>query len=165
MRNLLAAISVALIVGIALAASSASALVKPRVFTLLEADGPNEAIPLGDFTFDRAPVGGDQFVARNPLYRWTGTRGVRVGHDLVLFTFMTGFGEKFTHSATVLFQAQVYLPDGTLFVEGYASLPAGERPGRFKLPVVGGTGVYGNARGYLKVRAGRRTLLEFHLMA
>jgi hypothetical protein len=30
--------------------------------------------------------------------------------------------------------------------------------------VVGGTGVYDNARGYVRVRdSGRRTLLEFHL--
>ena len=56
----------------------------------------------------------------------------------------------------------MYLPDGTTFVEGYASLPP-DGPVTLVLPVVGGTGIYANARGYVKVRAARRTLLEFHL--
>ena len=158
-KQLLVVIVSALAVSVALA-SSASALVKPRDFTLLEIDGPQK--PLGDFNFDRPPVGGDRFVATNQLYRWTGKRGIRVGYDRVLFTFITGFGERFSHRAIILFDAQVYLPDGTVFVEGYGGLrPDG--PGTLELPVVGGTGVYSNARGFVKVLAGRRTLLEFHL--
>ena len=152
----------AIAVFVAVGASSASALVKPRVFTLLEVEGPQT--PLGDFNFDQAPVGGDQIIASNTLFRWTGKRGIRVGHDRVLFTFVTGFGPNFSHRATVLFQAQVYLPDGSIFVEGYGSVsPNG--PARLELPIVGGTRIYSNARGYVKVRdiSGGRTLLDFHV--
>jgi hypothetical protein len=36
-------------------------------------------------------------------------------------------------------------------------------PATLVLPVLGGTKNYANARGFVKVLAGRRTLLEFHL--
>jgi hypothetical protein len=162
MRKYLFVLFAALAAFVAFGASSAPALVKPRVFTLLEVEGPQK--PLGDFDFNRAPVGGDQFIASNTLYRWTGKKGIRVGRDRVLFTFVTGFGANFSHRATLLFQAQVYLPDGSIYVEGYGSLsPNG--PTKLELPIVGGTRIYANARGYVKVRdiSGGRTLLEFHV--
>ena len=76
-KHVLAVIVVAFAVSIAVGASSASALVKPREFTLLEVEIPQR--PLGDFDFNRPPVGGDQVIATNTLYRWTGKRGIRVG--------------------------------------------------------------------------------------
>ena len=159
-KHLLAVIVVVVAVSIAVGATSASALVKPREFTLLEVEGP-QAPSFGD-PGDRPPRAGDRFQTVNRLYRWTGKRGIQVGRDRVLFTFMTGFGPTFSHRAIVLIQAQAYLPDGSIFVEGYAALnPDG--PGTFVLPVVGGTKNYANARGFLKVRAARRTLLEFHV--
>jgi hypothetical protein len=161
MRNhLLAVIVVAVGVFIAVGASSASALVKPREFTLLEVEGP-QAPSFGD-PGNRPPRAGDRFQTVNRLYRWTGKRGIRVGRDRVLFTFMTGFGPNFSHKAIVLIQAQAYLPDGSIFLEGYASLTP-DGPSTLLLPVLGGTKNYANARGFLKVLAGRRTLLEFHL--
>jgi hypothetical protein len=157
-----------LAVSVALSPRAASALKKPRTFSLLEVS--RTEAPLGDFAFDRAPVRGDQFTGTSDLYRWAGARskGTRVGRDRVLLTFMTGFGTNFTHRATVLVNAQVYLPDGTLMIEGYATLrPDG--PNKFKLPVVGGTGVYDNARGYIAVRdlgdgTTGRTKIDFHLL-
>jgi hypothetical protein len=161
-KYLFTAVLAAIAVFVAVGASSASALVKPRVFTLLEVEGPQT--PLGDFNFDQAPVGGDQIFASNTLFHWNGKRGIRVGHDRVLFTFVTGFGPNVSHRATVLFQAQVYLPDGSIFVEGYGSISP-DGPVRLDLPVVGGTRIYSNARGYVKVRdiSGGRTLLNFHV--
>jgi hypothetical protein len=159
-KHLLAVIVVVVGVAIAVGASSASALVKPREFTLLEVEGP-QAPSFGD-PGDRPPRAGDRFQTTNQLYRWTGKKGIRVGRDRVLFTFMTGFGPNFSHKAIVLIQAQVYLPDGSIFIEGYASLTP-DGPATFVLPVVGGTATYANARGFVKVRAERRTLLEFHL--
>ena len=161
-KYLFAVVFAALAVVVSVGASSAPALVKPRVFTLLEVEGPQQ--PLGDFDFNQAPVAGDRFIASNTLYRWTGRKGIRVGRDRVLFTFMTGFGANFSHRATLLFQAQAYLPDGTIFVEGYGSL-APDGPTKLELPVVGGTRIYANARGYVKVHdiSGGRTLLEFHV--
>ena len=77
-------------------------------------------------------------------------KGTRVGHSGV-GTFVTGFGAKYTRRAIVLLQAQLYLPDGTLLIQGYGDLqPNGSS--RFTLPVTGGTGVYADARGSISVR-------------
>ena len=161
-RYLSTAVLVAIAIVVAVGASSASALVKPRVFTLLEVEGAQT--PLGTFNFDQAPVGGDQIIAKNTLFRWNGKKGIRVGHDRVLFTFVTGFGPNFSHRATVLFQAQVYLPDGSIFAEGYGSISP-DGPVKLELPIIGGTRIYSNARGYVKVGdiSGGRTLLTFHI--
>jgi hypothetical protein len=162
------ALGAALAVSVALWAPAASALKAPRTFSLLEVDA-TEA-PLGDFTFDRAPVGGDQFTETNVLYRWAGAKGKgpRVGHDRVLLTFVTGFGANFTHRAIILAQGQLYLPDGTVMAEGYGNIPA-DGPHKFTLPIVGGTGVYANARGYMTTQGvgdgtTDRTKLELHLL-
>ena len=153
---------------LALWAASASALNSPRVFSLLDAP-PQTDQPMGDFSFNRAPVGGDQFAFTHTLYKWAGTKkGARVGHLQVIGTFVTGLGPKFSHPATVLIDAQAYLPGGTVMVVGYGKLvPDG--PSRLTLPVVGGTGIYDNVRGYVKVRdLGNgnisKTNIEFHLL-
>jgi hypothetical protein len=160
-KQLLFIVFLAVVTCVAVMAPSASGLKKPRVFTLLEVGREEQS--LGGATGDRPPVAGDQGLATNDLYRWTGKRGIHVGHDRVLTTFMHGFGPTFSHRALALFQAQVYLPDGTLFGEGYGELsPRGLTT--FEVPVLGGTGVYDNARGYVRVRDnGRRTLLTFNL--
>lgn len=150
-------------------ASSAAAINSPQTFSLLEVVVPANERPLGDFTFDRPPVGGDQFSVTNALYRWAGTkRGARAGRVEVLHTFVTGFGSDFTHKATVLFVAQVYLQSGTILVQGYGQIPPGG-PSKFTFPIVGGTGTYANVRGYLNLRQlgdgnQGKTNLEFHLM-
>ena len=135
-KHLLAVIVVVVAVSIAVGATSASALVKPREFTLLEVEGAR-APSFGD-PGERPPRAGDRFQTVNRLYRWTGKRGRQVGRDRVLFTFMTGFGPTFSHKAIVLIQAQAYLPDGSIFVEGYAALTP-DGPSTLVLPVVGGT--------------------------
>lgn len=83
-------------------------------------------------------------------------------------TFVTGYGTDFSHRATLFVNAQLYLPDGTLAVEGFGEVPP-SGPASFKLPVVGGTGVYADARGYLDARdvgdgSTGRTKLDFHLV-
>ena len=122
-RRIAIAFGTAAGVAVALWASAAPALEKPRTFSLLEVD--RTFMPLGDFEFDRAPVGGDQFAEANTLYRWTGAKGkgARVGRNRVLVTFVTGYGKNLSHRATVFVQAQLYLPDGTLSVEGFAGVP------------------------------------------
>jgi hypothetical protein len=158
-KQVLVALLLVVVTCLALLAPSASALKKPRVFTLLEVERSTQPL-VGDA--NRPPEGGDQSLATNDLYRWTGKRGIHVGHDRVLQTFIHGFGPTFSHRALGLFEAQVYLPDGTLFGEGYGELRA-DRLTTFDVPVVGGTGVYSNARGFVRVRAGERTLLQFNL--
>jgi hypothetical protein len=144
----------AVLTGLAVAVSSvgpASALTGPRSFSLLDVSR-NTDQPIGDFRFDRPPRGGDQFAFTDDLYRWAGTkRGAHVGIVRGLGTFIDGFGERFSHKGTVLFVAQAYLPGGSLMIEGYGQVnPNG--PSRFVFPVVGGTGIYANARGTVTVR-------------
>jgi hypothetical protein len=165
-RIVLASVAV-LVLSVVFWSTAASALDEPRTFSLLEFDA-TEA-PLGEFTFDQAPAPGDQFTETNVLYRWAGakSKGARVGHDRVLLTFVTGFGAKFTHRATILATAQIYLPDGTLMAMGYGNIPAAG-PHRFTVPIVGGTGVYANARGYMTTQGlgnghTPRTKLDFHV--
>jgi len=149
-------------------ASSAAAIRSSQTFSLLEVSTPNTQQPIGDFTFNRPPVGGDQFALANVLYKWAGSKkGARAGHDQVMATFVTGFGSNFSQKATALFSAQIYLQDGTLLVQGYGQINA-SGPSKYTFPVVGGTGTYDNARGYVKVRdlggGGNHTNLEFHLI-
>jgi hypothetical protein len=139
------------------------------VFSVLEVGTPNSDQQIGDFTFDRAPVGGDQVGFSNTLYKWAGTKkGARAGRDQGLITFMKGFGPDFSQKATAHFVVQIYLQGGTILIEGYGQInPDG--PAKYTFPVVGGTGKYDNARGYLNVRDlgdgnQNKTNLEFHLL-
>ena len=147
--------------------TSASALSTPRVFNLLDAP-PGVDQPMG-FTFEQPPVGGDRFGFHHTLYKWDGPRrGAKVGHLQVVVTFVTGFGPRFTHPALTLIDAQAYLPGGTVMVTGYGHISA-NGPSRLTLPVVGGTGIYANARGFIKVRDlsngnNDRSNIQFHLM-
>ena len=135
----------------AVGAGSARTLSKPQDFDLLDVSR-NVTEPIGGFEFNRAPAAGDRFAIEDDLYRWAGTkRGALYGHVVGLGTFQTSFGADFSHPATVLFQAQAFLPGGTVFVEGYGRTnPNG--PSHFTLPVIGGTGAYENARGWISVR-------------
>jgi hypothetical protein len=159
------------LVVIALAAAvlgtSASALNSPRVFSLLEVPGGDR--PFGFFEQDRPPRGGDQFGFVDSLHRWDGTKkGARVGMVEVMATLQTGFGEDFSQTARVLIFAQAYIPGGSIFVQGYGSInPDG--PSNFTLPVIGGTGIYENVRGYIKVRdlgngQTGKSNVQFHLL-
>jgi len=146
--------------------TSASALNSPRVFSLLDVTVADQSF---GFEFDRAPRGGDQFGFVDALYRWAGTkRGARVGRVQGMGTFQTGFGPDFSHHATVLFVAQAYLPGGSILIQGYGRInPRG--PSRFTFPVVGGTGIYDNVRGYIKVRdlgngETGKSAIEVHLL-
>jgi len=148
-------------------ATSASAINSPQTFSLLEVNTSDQ--PLGDFTFDRPPVPGDQFAFAANLYKWAGTKkGARAGHDKGMATLVTGFGSDFSQKATALFVAQVYLQGGTVLIQGFGQInPDG--PSKYTFPVVGGTGKYDNVRGYIVVRdlgngQTDKTNIEFHLM-
>ena len=158
----LAAVSVAAWV------ASASAITSPQVFNLLDVSQDVEQ-PIGGFTFDRPPAGGDQFAIYDKLYKWAGTKkGAPAGRVVGLGTFQTGFGENFSHKATVLFVAQAYLQGGSVLIQGYGQTnPNG--PSTFTLPVLGGTGKYDNVRGYVVVRDlgdgnQSKSNVEFHLL-
>ena len=148
-------------------ATSASAISSPRVFNLLDVTVADQQ--LGGFAFDSPPQGGEQFAFVDALYRWKGTsRGARVGRVQGMGTFITGFGPNFSRRPTVLFVAQAYLPGGTVLIQGYGKInPRG--PSKFTFPVVGGTGIYDNVRGYVKVRDlgngdSGASNIQFHLL-
>jgi len=131
-------------------AGAGRTLDKPQDFDLLDVSR-NVTEPIGGFDFSRAPVAGDRFAIADDLYRWAGTkRGAHYGHVVGLGTFQTTFGANFSQPATALFQVEAYLPGGTLFLEGYGRI--GNGPSHFTFPVLGGTGAYANARGWISVR-------------
>jgi hypothetical protein len=158
-----------IVLSVAVWAASASAISSPKTFDLLEVSGPNSDLQINGFTFDRPPVGGDQFAFVNGLYKWAGTKkGARIGHDKGIATVITGFGPDFSRKALLLFTAQAYLPGGTVLVEGYGNVNA-DGPSTFTLPVIGGTGTYANARGYVVVSDigdgnQNKSNLQFHLL-
>lgn len=140
-----------MVVVCAVAVSSGVAIDKPQTFSLLDVSR-QDSQPIGGFTFNRAPRGGDQFAVADDLYRWAGTKkGARAGSVEGVGFFVTGFGDDFSHPAKVQFTVQAHLQGGTVMMLGFASLD-NDGPSRFTLPVVGGTGIYANARGYVVVR-------------
>ena len=157
-----------IVLSVAMWVSSASAISSPQTFSLLEVSGNNDQ-PLGDFTFDRPPVGGDRIAFTNKLYKWAGTKkGAPAGRDQVMISFITGFGSDFSMNATALFTAQVFLQGGTIFAEGYGQVN-NDGPSKYTFPILGGTGKYANVRGYVNVRDlgdgnSNKTNIEFHLL-
>jgi hypothetical protein len=125
--------------------TSASALNSPKVFSLLSVT--TQDLPMNGFAFQRAPVAGDQFGFAETLYKWAGTkRGARVGRLQGLSTFLT----VGANGGTMLTVVHAYLQGGTILLQGIIHFPYG--PTTFTLPVVGGTGIYDNVRGYVIVR-------------
>jgi hypothetical protein len=149
--------------------TSSSAISSRQVFSLLDVTARD--LPLGDFSFEnqRPPAGGDQFAFLDDLYKWDGTeRGARAGRVRGTGTFITGFGRDFSQRALVFFSAQAYLKGGTLLVQGYGTVNA-RGPSKFTFPVTGGTGIYANARGFVKVRDlgdgnQDKSNIDFHLL-
>jgi hypothetical protein len=141
--------------------SPASAITSPQVFSLVAVDN-GEGQPINGFMFQRAPAPGDQFAISQTLHKWAGTkRGAKVGTDLGVGMFLTatpGGGSQ-------LFNVQVYLSGGTILVGGVTRFK-NEPFSKFTLAITGGTGRYGNVRGYVNVRQlyGGGTSLVFHLL-
>jgi len=141
------------------AATSAQPRSTAQEFSLLEIAGPSKG--LGGFHFQHEPRAGDQTAQTDRLYKWVdGKRGTRVGRVEMIFTTKTDFTRK---GATGLVTAQAFLPGGSLFVQGYAHFGPSDPPTAF--PILGGTGTFATARGYVVSRQSGddSTKLEFHL--
>ena len=152
------------VVSVAVWVASASAISKPQVFSLLAVDN-GKGQPINGFMFDREPVAGDQFPISETLYKWAGTKkGAPAGHDQGFATFVV-VGKA---SQTSLFTVTAYLSGGTIFVNGMG-LTTEQGDEGLTLPIVGGTGRYAGARGYVVHRPlgngnGNKSNLEFHLL-
>jgi hypothetical protein len=145
-----------------IATSSTSALSKPEVLSILEV--PEGFTPLGaslDFTHLKP---GDSFAFVQGLYTWAGQkRGTRIGHiagscQIVSTLSATGAGKS--HCT-----ATAFLPTGQILFGGYQRFTAG--PGTFTYPIIGGTGHYANARGWVRIKdigTSGKTADVFHLV-
>ncbi len=162
MRKLLLSVAgVAVILAVAAGAISASSTSTPPVLSLLDVNGKQHG--LSGYHFQRAPRAGDQTARTDRVYAWAGgKRGARVGRAELIILSKTDLSRK---GAVGLLTAQVFLQSGSLFVEGYAHFGGSEQPASF--PILGGTGSYATARGYVVSHplGGGKTTLEFHLLA
>ena len=159
---LLASLAVILTVAV----TSVSAIDRPQTFSLLEIDESEVAI--NGFDFQRQPRPGDGFGFISGLYKWAGTkRGARVGHDEGLCTFLRVPTTEQNFSASAHCTASFFLPVGTVLVEAFVHFTDG--PGNFDVAVIGGTGAYANARGFVHIRDigaqdSGHSNIDFHLL-
>jgi hypothetical protein len=160
MKNVSLAVAIlALTLVAATGATSAPSTATPRAFSLLEVTG--KAHGLNGFHFQRAPRAGDQIAQTDALYEWAdGKRGARAGRAEMITTTTSNAGP---HGFVALLIAQAFVPGGSLFVEGYADFGPSDAPKSF--PILGGTGSYATARGYVTARplGQDSTKLDFHL--
>ena len=153
-------LAVVVLSGVVLVAS-ASAISPAQTVSLLAVDN-GKGQPINGFTFQRAPVAGDQFAISEDLYEWAGTkRGAKVGSDMGVATFLTAN----RNGGSNMFTVQANLTGGTILVGGvvgFKNVPFS----KFTLTITGGTGKYANARGHVNVRQlpGGKTSLAFHLL-
>ena len=136
-----------------------SSMTRPQVIRVLE-------VGTADVNLDGEgePKAGDRFYERSALYNWASTgRGKRVGRDELLcaFTrvrFQQGYASAFC-------TAQFFLPTGSMI--GQAFLRFTDAPLQSDIPILGGTGAYANAAGFVHVRDigtdGGKAALAFHI--
>lgn len=162
MRKKLAVLAVpAALAAILIAISPTSAVTKPE--TLVLRGLPERFEPLQGFSADGLPSTGAQAVFTEQLHQLKGRKvGARVGRTEGLCTVIGTW--KNSHRAPAYCAVSLSLPDGKILVAGFGPFPVG--PSGSTVPIVGGTGAYANARGYVKVRdlPGFKTNNEIHLL-
>ena len=167
MRMKLFAALAAASVGVSLVVQSpASALAKPQVFSLLEVSGPNRNLGPGNgFDEKGPPTLGARFAFTNRLYKWAGRkRGARIGRIEGLCTITKL--DLAAHAATVSCTGTAFLPSGELQAQGTLVFAEKAGPTNY-ISIVGGTGAYAAARGYLKstnLGNSNNSNDEFHLL-
>lgn len=140
----------AVIAVLAIAVNGASGISRPQTFSVLEIDQSDATVDQG-FDFERGPRPGDRFGFKSALYKWAGVkRGKRIGHDEGLCTFTQVPATLNEHSVlSANCAAGFFLPGGQVYAAGFIHLTNG--PTDVDVPVVGGTGLYANARGWVHV--------------
>lgn len=162
MRKKLALLAVPAMVGaILVLISSTSAVTKPETLVLLGL--PDRFEPIEGFSETGPPAVGARVLITERLRELNGGKaGARVGRTEVLCTVIGTWGKS--HRSPAYCTAAYFLPAGQILVAGFGPSPVG--PSGAKVPIVGGTGAYANARGYVKVRdlPGFKTNNEIHLL-
>ena len=131
-----------LVLGVLAVAAAPGAAVKPQKINLLMVD-----TSIVDINVDpnSPPTVGKQFVIESDFYKWNGSkRGAHVGTVQTVCTFTKITGNGYWQVCT----GAALLPGGQVTVAG--SILQGAV---FDIPVVGGTGAYAGARGYVRIRS------------
>lgn len=123
------------------AAGAAAHAAARQTISLLEVD--TSFAPIGGYNLssDAPPAPGQGITFAGTLYRWAGTsRGAAAGHVQAVCTVSS--------PATAICEGLITLPSGTLALLGPANFNGG--PG--EVSVVGGSGAYVGAQGYMASR-------------
>jgi hypothetical protein len=167
MRKALALVG-AVVALLSIAVTGASGISRPQTFSVIEIDESDASTNVG-FDFQREPKPGDRFAMKSGLYKWAGVkRGARIGYDNVLCTFVRVPAPLTEHSTiTAHCVGGFHLSGGQIVAEGFIDFSNG--PLIANVPVVGGTGAYGNARGWVHVhdigvQDSGHSALTFHLL-
>jgi Dirigent-like protein len=145
MRFAAAASVVAL--AVMLGASAAGAAPKPQTISLLEGDTAFYATGGWNASSNTPPAVGQGFVTNGVYYKWAGTkRGAAVGHLQVVCTVTTAVTFSSTETTGWFHcDATAFLPGGRIEASGALSFSSNTNT----LPIVGGTGQYVAAQGYV----------------
>jgi hypothetical protein len=112
----------------------------PLTISLLEVD--TSLAGTGGYTASttEGPSAGQGITFAGTLYRWVGAkRGAAVGHVQAVCTVTSARGG-------VICEGLISLPSGTIALLG----PGNPRGGPTEIPVVGGSGAYAGAQGYMR---------------
>jgi len=129
-------------------AAGASSAVKPLTLNLLEVQ--TAFTPTGglDPTYNTVPKVGQGFVIESAFYKWNGTkRGAQVGTLQVVCTTTK-------QNSAPSYQGWVICTGAALFGGSQVAVAGSiKQSNNFSIPIVGGTGVYAGARGYVQVES------------
>jgi hypothetical protein len=132
---------VCVLVGALTSVGASTASVKPQAISLLEID--TSFAPTGGYSFtSHGPPGpGQGFAFGGTVYKWAGAkRGAAFGHLAAICTVVTG--------AQALCNGVIFLPGGKLELLAATNINSNNAPS--DIPVVGGTGAYVGAQGYMR---------------
>jgi hypothetical protein len=161
MRKLLTLLAVAGAAAAIVSISPTAAVSKPQTFSLLGL--PERFQPIEGFSETGPPALGARVLITERLRELNGRKsGARVGRSEILCTVIGTWGKS--HRSPAYCTAAYMLPAGQILVAGFGPSPVG--PEGARVPIVGGTGAYASARGWVKVRdlPGFRTTNEIHLL-
>jgi len=140
-------IALAMVAALVAAVATSAAAVKPQTINLLDVERSFVGTGGLDTTFNNPPKDGQGFVLVNDLYKWNGTkRGKHVGTLHAVCTF-TAVGDEDGEAMEVCIGAAL-LPRGQIALAGVI-----KQSNLFDVPIVGGTGAYAGARGYVRVKS------------
>lgn len=137
------AFSLAAVLVCALMAVSSAGAAKSQTFSLLEVNTSFVGAAGFDAMGTTPPKVGQGFVIASDYYKWNGTkRGAHVGTLNAVCTFLT---DPTSDSGKTVCTAVASLSAGKITAVGIVG------NNKFTIPIVGGTGAYTGAKGYVEV--------------